>query len=215
MHATQEPFTPQQEITATSAPNGAARYPAGPSKDGPDGDASAPGVTEALGHQGATEQEQPDGTAVQPPRAAVAAALHRVARRRRRDPNGQRKERVDARYSVDEKADILRMARSLNIAGAHYVGAVVMAHVHGDLALPGQRTELDDYIDELTALRAEVAKIGYNINQIAKKLNSGGHPHPGDTGVLAQTEQALTAVGATVRHIATAANQAVAKKAAR
>ncbi|WYB37579.1 plasmid mobilization relaxosome protein MobC [Streptomyces sp. GD-15H] len=153
--------------------------------------------------------------AVTLPRAAEAAALHRVARRRKPNPNGQRKERVDARYSIDEKKDILRMARSLNIAGAHYVGAVVMAHVHGDLALPGQRTPLDDYIDELTALRGEVAKIGHNINQIAKKLNSGGRPHPGDTTVLVQAERTLTAVGAAVRHIATAANQAVAKKAAR
>ncbi|MFF4793631.1 MobC family plasmid mobilization relaxosome protein [Streptomyces sp. NPDC001276] len=202
--------------TDTSPTHRAARYAAGPSKVGPNGDASAPGVAEDLGHQGVPEGEEPvDTAAVTLPRAAEAAALHRVARRRKPDPNGQRKERVDARYSIDEKKDILRMARSLNIAGAHYVGAVVMAHVHGDLALPGQRTPLDDYIDELTALRSEVAKIGHNINQIAKKLNSGGHPHPGDTAALAQAERTLTAVGATIRHIATAANQAVAKKAAR
>jgi uncharacterized protein (UPF0335 family) len=169
-------------------------------------------VAEGLGHHGAPEGKQP--AAAQLPRAADAAALHRVARRRQREAV-QRKERVDVRYSVDEKADILNEARSLNIAGAHYVGAVVMAHVHGDLALPGQRNELDDYIDELTALRGEVAKIGHNINQIAKKLNSGGHPQPGDTAVLAKAEHTLTAVGATVRHIATAANQAVATKAAR
>ncbi|WP_414079949.1 plasmid mobilization relaxosome protein MobC [Streptomyces sp. KN37] len=172
-------------------------------------------MAEALGHQGAPEQEQPADTAAPLPRAAEAAALHRVARRRQPDPNGQRKQRVDARYSLAEKADILRMARSLNIAGAHYVGAVVMAHIHGDLALPGQRTPLDDYIDELTALRSGVAQIGHNINQIAKRLNSGGHQHPGDTALLAQAEQTLVAVGATVRHLATAANQAVAKKAAR
>ncbi|MGW1004072.1 MobC family plasmid mobilization relaxosome protein [Streptomyces sp. NPDC002520] len=211
-----EPPTHQQEMTTTPAPDASARYPAGPSRDGRNGEASAPGVAEDLGHQGAPEREQSaDTAAAQLPRAAEAAALHRVARRRKPDPNGHRKERVDARYSVDEKVDILRMARSLNIAGAHYVGAVVMAHVHGDLALPGQRTPLDDYIDELTALRGEVAKIGHNINQIAKKLNSGGHPQPGDTALLAQAEQTLTAVGATVRHIAAAANQAVAKKAAR
>ncbi|MEU0226201.1 MobC family plasmid mobilization relaxosome protein [Streptomyces sp. NPDC006284] len=206
----------QQEMTTTPATT-PARYPAGPSKDGRSGDASAPRVAEALGHQGAPEVGgQPvDTAAVALPRAAEAAALHRVARRRKPDPNGQRMQRVDARYSVDEKDNILRMARSLNIAGAHYVGAVVMAHVHGDLSLPGQRTPLDDYIDELTALRSEVAKIGHNINQIAKKLNSGGHPHPGDTAVLAQAERTLTAVGTTVRHIAAAANQAVANKAAR
>ncbi|MFE3167934.1 plasmid mobilization relaxosome protein MobC [Streptomyces sp. NPDC059224] len=201
--------TTQQQMTTHL--NSAARYPAGPSTGRSSGEASAPGAAEALGHQGVPEEEQPVGAVAHPPlpRAAEAAALHRVARRRRRDPNGQRKQRVDARYSVDEKADILRVARSLNIAGAHYVGAVVMAHVHGDLALPGQRTALDDYIDELTALRGEVARIGHNVNQIAKKLNSGGHPHPGDSKLLAHTEQTLASVGATVRHISAATNQAV------
>ncbi|WP_329560143.1 plasmid mobilization relaxosome protein MobC [Streptomyces uncialis] len=146
------------------------------------------------------------------PRAAEAAALHRVARRRQRDPSGQRKQRVDARYSIGEKTAILARARSLNIAGAHYVGAVVMAHIHGDLALPGQRTPLDDYIDELTALRGEVARIGNNINQIARKLNAGGHPQPGDTELLAQAERTLADTGTTVRGIAAAANQALTRK---
>ncbi|MFD7482523.1 plasmid mobilization relaxosome protein MobC [Streptomyces mirabilis] len=213
-----EPPTHQQEMTTTPATSASARYPAGPSKGRTNGDASAPGVAEELGHQGAPEGEQPADTTTTTttaplPRAAEAAALHRVARRRRRG-TVQRKERVDVRYSVAEKTEILREARSLNIAGAHYVGAVVMAHVHGDLSLPGQRTPFDDYIDELTTLRSEVAKIGHNINQIAKKLNSGGHPHPGDTALLGQAERTLGAVGATVRDIATAANQAVTKKAA-
>ncbi|WP_030898800.1 plasmid mobilization relaxosome protein MobC [Streptomyces sp. NRRL F-5126] len=169
-------------------------------------------MAEDIGHRGVPEQDQPaDATSALPPRAAEAAALHRVARRRRRKET-QRKERVDVRYSSDEKAAILAMARSLNIAAAHYVGAVVMTHLLGGLALRGQRTQLDDYIDELTALRREVAKIGHNINQIAKKLNSGDCPHPGDTALLAQAERSLGAVGSTVRHIAVATNQAAATK---
>lgn len=115
----------------------------------------------------------------------------------------------------DEKTAILAVARSLNIAAAHYVGAVVMAHVHGDLALPGQRTQLDDYIDELTALRSEVAKIGHNVNQIAKKLNSDGRPHHGDTALLDHAERVLGTVGTAVRHIAAATNQAAATKGTR
>ncbi|MGW6526678.1 plasmid mobilization relaxosome protein MobC [Streptomyces venezuelae] len=149
------------------------------------------------------------------PRAADAAALHRVARRRKPDPNGQRKKRVDARYSVEEKADILAKARSLNVSGAHYVAVVTLAHVHGDLTVPGQRTPLDDYIDELNALRQQVAAIGHNVNQIAKKLNSGGRPHSGDSALLTQTDQTLNAVGAVVGHIAAAANQAVSHRTAR
>ncbi|WP_031230370.1 plasmid mobilization relaxosome protein MobC [Streptomyces niveus] len=177
-------------------------------------------MAEGLGHQGVPEQNDPtdiSDSAVVPsplPRAADQAALHRVARRRERQTE-QRKERVDVRYSVDEKTDILGMAQSLNIAAAHYVGAVVMAHVNGDLALPGQRTPLDDYIDELNALRAQVTHIGRNLNQITKKLHSGGHPHPGDTALLAQTDLTLASVATAVRHIAQAANQAVSTKAVR
>ncbi|MEW2622871.1 plasmid mobilization relaxosome protein MobC [Streptomyces sp. NPDC048106] len=164
-------------------------------------------------------EEQPAGAApaaaVPLPRAAEAAALHRVARRRKPDPNGRREGRVDARYSSEEKAAILAKAESLNVSGAHYVAVVALAHVHGDLTVPGQRTELDDYIDELNALRWQVARIGDNVNQIAKKLHSGGHPHPGDSTLLAQTDRTLDAVGTAVRHIAAAANQVVSHKAAR
>ncbi|MFD4696568.1 plasmid mobilization relaxosome protein MobC [Streptomyces niveus] len=206
--------TPEQEMTTAPAST-RARYAVGPSKGRSNRDVSAPGVAEGLGHQGVPERDDPSAFAVVPlPRAADQAALHRVARRRERQDE-QRKERVDVRYSVGEKTGILGMAQSLNIAAAHYVGAVVMAHVNGDLALPGQRTPLDDYIDELNALRAQVAHIGRNVNQIAKKLNTGGHPHPEDTDVLAQTDRTLTSVTTAVGHIAEAANQAVSKKAVR
>ncbi|MFF3787895.1 MobC family plasmid mobilization relaxosome protein [Streptomyces sp. NPDC001933] len=171
-------------------------------------------MAEGIGRQGAPEQDPPldaSSAAMSPTRAAEAAALHRVARRRDRNET-QRTARVDVRYSTEEKADIVAKARSLNIAAAHYVGAVVMAHLNGDLALPGQRTPLDDYVDELTTLRGEVAKIGHNINQIARKLNSGDLPHSGDTATLAQAERTLAAVGTAVRHIAEATNQAVATK---
>ncbi|MEI5036208.1 MobC family plasmid mobilization relaxosome protein [Streptomyces sp. S1A(2023)] len=87
-----------------------------------------------------------------------------------------------------------------------------MAHLDGDLSLPGQRTPLDDYVDELTTLRGEVAKIGHNINQIARRLNSGDLPHSDDTATLAQAERTLAAVGTAVRHVAEATNQAVATK---
>ncbi|MFJ7590834.1 plasmid mobilization relaxosome protein MobC [Streptomyces sp. NPDC097617] len=144
-------------------------------------------------------------------RAADKAALYRVARRRRRK-HVQRKERVDVRWSVEEKAEILGEARRLNLAGAHLVGAIVMAHLHGDLALPGQRTGLDDLIDELAALGFEVSAIGKNLNQIAKKLNSGGHPHPGDSAVLAAVGDVLDRAHAAARAIDTAAYAAATSK---
>ncbi|MEU7159472.1 plasmid mobilization relaxosome protein MobC [Streptomyces chrestomyceticus] len=209
-----ENLTHQDRTQAPTTATSAARYPVGPSKGRSNGEASAPGVAEGLGHQGVPEEEQPaDTSAVPLPRAADAAAVHRVARRRKRE-EVQRTERVDVRYSVDEKSEILAEASALNIAAAHYVGAIVMAHIHGELGLPGQRAPLDNYIDELNALRQQVARIGHNVNQIAKKFNSGGDPHPGDTAGLAQAERTLTAAATAVRHIAAAANEAVTQRAA-
>ncbi|MFF5568166.1 plasmid mobilization relaxosome protein MobC [Streptomyces sp. NPDC012623] len=217
MHDPQhELTTPQQEMTTHL--NSGARYPVGPSKGRSYGEASAPRVAEGGGHQGVPEEEQPADVAtvaaVPLPRAAEEAALRRVARRRKPDPNGQRKKRVDARYSADEKVAILAKARSLNISGAHYVAVVTLAHVHGDLTVPGQRTQLDDYIDEINALRREAGQAGNNINQIAKKLNGGGHPQPVDTALLTQAAQTWAAIGTAVEQIAQAANQAVRHKAA-
>ncbi len=64
---------PRQEITTTSTQP--ARYAAGPSKDGLSGDASAPGVAEALGRQGAPEGEQPvDSAAAVPPKQLPCTA---------------------------------------------------------------------------------------------------------------------------------------------
>ncbi|MFD4240173.1 plasmid mobilization relaxosome protein MobC [Streptomyces sp. NPDC058525] len=146
-------------------------------------------------------------------RAADEAALYRVARRRARK-KVQRTERVDVRYSVSEKQAILAEARRLNLAAAHLVGALVVAHLNGDLVLPGQRTSHDDLIDELAALRTEIARIGTNVNQVARKLNSGGHPHPGDTALLAEAGRVLVLARDAVTSIDVTSDNAATSKAA-
>ncbi|WP_373429031.1 MobC family plasmid mobilization relaxosome protein [Streptomyces sp. DSM 42143] len=187
----------------------AARYGVGPSKGRSNASTSAPGVAEDLGHQGVPEEEMPAASTDE-------VTLRRIARRRTRE-DVQRKQRVDVRYSVDEKHRILARASEMGIASAHLVGAVVMAYLDGDLAvgLAGQRTQLDDCLDKLDALRAEVARIGNNVNQIAHRLNAGGDPHPVDITVLAQTERTLDAVRAAIGGIAQTMNRAVSVKAAR
>ncbi|MET9446112.1 MobC family plasmid mobilization relaxosome protein [Streptomyces cinerochromogenes] len=207
--------TGREQMTATAT--SAARYGVGPSKGRSNADASAPGVAEDLGYQGVPEGETAADTAEQSPAtSADEVALRRIARRRTRE-DVQRKERVDVRYSVGEKTRILARARKMGIAGAHLVGAVIMAYVDGDLSvgLAGQRTQLDDCLDKLDALRAEVARIGNNVNQIAHRLNAGGDPCPGDAPVLAQTERTLDTVRAAIGDIAQTMNHAVSAKAAR
>ncbi|MEU9000620.1 plasmid mobilization relaxosome protein MobC [Streptomyces sp. NPDC048551] len=212
---THELPTAQQHMTPGL--NSAARYGVGPSK-GRSNTASAPGVAEAEPRrEGAPGQEAAGAANAGLPVvvwAADEAALYRVARRRARDSE-QRTMRVDVRYSLAEHTRITSEARRLNLAGAHFVGAVVMAHLAGDLVLPGQRTSHDDLIDELAALRYQVAKIGDNVNQITKRLNSGGHPHLVDTAVLAEAGRILGLAGDAANAIDVAADKtATAKRAA-
>ncbi|MFG1805746.1 plasmid mobilization relaxosome protein MobC [Streptomyces sp. NPDC049040] len=172
-------------------------------------------MAEDLRRQGAPEGEAA-AEPTDPPslmRAAAEAAIRRVARRRRRDGT-RRMFRVDVRYSQAEHHAIKARAKAMEIAGAHLVGAVVMAFIEGTQPLPGRRTETDDLIDELVALRAQVAKIGGNVNQIAHRLNSGGQPHPADTALLAQAEHTVHSVRKAVAAIETAAHQAAGRKAA-
>ncbi|MFJ6012441.1 plasmid mobilization relaxosome protein MobC [Streptomyces sp. NPDC092952] len=140
-------------------------------------------------------------------RAADEAALRRIARRRARQ-NVQRRERVDVRYSVNEKQAILAEARRHNLAGAHLVGAIVMAHLDSDLALPAERAATDDLIDEFAALRTELARIGTNANQIAHRLNADGNAHPVDAAVLAEARRLVTTVRQTVAAVDAAADVA-------
>ncbi|TXJ75061.1 MobC family plasmid mobilization relaxosome protein [Streptomyces lavendulae] len=198
--------TDQEQMTTTAT--SAARYDVGPSKGRSNANTSAPAVADDLGHQGVPEEQT---------RAhADEVTLRRIAHRRTRK-DVQRKQRVDVRYSIDEKTRLLARARKMGIAGAHLVGAVIMAYLDGDLivGLAGQRTQLDDCLDKLDALRAQVARIGNNVNQIAHRLNAGGEPHPVDTAILAQTERTLDAVRAAIGDIAQTMNHAVSAKAAR
>ncbi|MER5899345.1 MobC family plasmid mobilization relaxosome protein [Streptomyces mirabilis] len=205
------PTTP----TTSAASNGD-----GPSTGRSIANPSAPGVAKGeLRHEGVPEQEGvgEDVVAEQQPavvRAADEAALYRVARRRERDDE-RREKRVDVRYSVDEKSKILAKAKALGIAGAHLVGAVVMAFVHGETHLPDQRTVYDDVIDEFAALRTQIARIGTNVNQIARRLNSGGDPHPVDAAILERAERVLATAQDAVRAVDEAAFRAAGQKTGR
>lgn len=209
---------PQEQMITTPVTRAASNGD-GPSTGRSIADSSAPGVAEELlRREGAPEQEgvrhviaeKQSSSAVA--RAAEEAALYRAAHRRTASSEGRRKKRVDARYSVEEKARILAKAQTLEITGAHLVGAVVMAFVNGEEHLPNQRTVYDDAVDELAALRAQIARIGNNVNQIARRLNADGDPHPVDAAILHRAERLLATAHDTVRAIDDAAFRAAGQK---
>ncbi|MFF3412912.1 plasmid mobilization relaxosome protein MobC [Streptomyces sp. NPDC002742] len=84
-----------------------------------------------------------------------------------------------------------------------------MTHLQGDYGLPGGRTPVDDLVDELAALRTQVARIGTNVNQIAHRLNAGGEPRPGDRDLLAEAGQILVLARQAATAIDTTADMTV------
>ncbi len=78
---------------------------------------------------------------------------------------------VPVRFSEEERARLLEGAEEAGLS----VGAFIRKRALGD---PGERFRKRPPADrqELTRLLAQLGKVGGNINQIARRINSGDQP---------------------------------------
>jgi hypothetical protein len=200
--------TPQEEMITgldSAASNGD-----GPSIGRSIADPSAPGVAEEqLRHEGVPEQERV--VAGEQPRDPSAGATQR-APYRRANLDAQRSEHVTARFAPHEKHDIQASAKTAHVTMARYIADATMARVRGEITVAAERTVYDDAVDELAAMRAQIARIGNNVNQIARRLNTDGDPHPVDAAILHRADRLLTTAHDTVRAIDDAAFRAAGQK---
>ncbi|WP_329162022.1 MobC family plasmid mobilization relaxosome protein [Streptomyces sp. NBC_01717] len=152
----------QEQMPFTPAPDGAS-CSAGPSKGRSSALAPAPGVAEEVLRQGAPDQE------------LVAEGGHqrdkltaRQGRRRPRQPR-QRVKRLTFRASEAEEAEIQAAADAKGVSKARFIAQAVHAQLRGRNGL-----DQDEALDRLEAARVDLARVGNNINQMARILNSGG-----------------------------------------
>ncbi|MET7489728.1 MobC family plasmid mobilization relaxosome protein [Streptomyces sp. NPDC005538] len=200
--------TLQQEMTTRL--NCGASNGDGPSIGRSIADTSAPGVAEEqLRHEGVPEQK--GASAVGQPTALVTGAKPRTPYRRA-NLDAQRSEHVTARFAPHEKHDIQSAAKAEHVTMARYIADATMARVRGEITVAAPRTVYDDAVDELAALRAQIARIGNNVNQIARRLNTDGDPHPVDAAILLRAERLLATAHDTVRAIDDAAFRAAGQK---
>ncbi|MFE7424990.1 plasmid mobilization protein [Streptomyces sp. NPDC057545] len=134
--------------------------------------------------------------------------------RRRANLDTQRSKRVTVRFAPHEKHSIQAAAKAEHVRMARYIADATMARVNGDITVAAPRTVYDDAIDELAALRTQIARIGNNVNQIALRLNTDGDPHRVDAAILQRAEHLLSTAHDTVRAIDDAAFRATERKAA-
>ncbi|MCX4590762.1 MobC family plasmid mobilization relaxosome protein [Streptomyces sp. NBC_01549] len=118
----------------------------------------------------------------------------RPARRRSRQDK-QRGKRQTFRASESEAAQIDAAAEAKGISKARFIAQAVHAELHGR-----PRLDQDGALDRLDAARVQLARVGNNLNQIAKIVDSGGDAiHLQRT--LDDIRQAATTVKATAQKL--------------
>ncbi|WP_043256255.1 MobC family plasmid mobilization relaxosome protein [Streptomyces sp. Tu6071] len=159
---------------------------------GPSGSRTrAPGnPTDRDRHQGAPVPET-DKPAT-PPRAP--------RRRPRNHAPRQRTRKVTTRLAETEHEEILAAARRRAVTTARFLAAAGLAAARGTTALEPHEKR-DTVIDELALTRAQLARVGNNLNQLTRATHLGIAPHPDD---LAHTLDRLRRVLASIDDAATA-----------
>ncbi|MDA5279877.1 MobC family plasmid mobilization relaxosome protein [Streptomyces sp. Isolate_45] len=113
--------------------------------------------------------------------------------RRGREDSGPRGTRIKISYNEDELTVVREAARRECQAVAAYVGEAALAVAAEKVAPVAASTK--DVVSELIQARQQVARIGNNLNQIAKALNADGEV------TAAQLAAVLRAVEPAVRRL--------------
>ena len=131
-----------------------------------------PGVAQDPGRQGATGAGYgPEGGHA--PRAAPTRT--RPQRRTRTRQNKQRTA-VSVRLSSTERTQVKAAADHTGASLAKFMAQASLAAAHDINRVAANLLDLRGTIRELIAARSDLARIGNNINQIARAINSGGDP---------------------------------------
>lgn len=191
------PTTPPGGLPYDQPARGRASYTLRNSLDGgavegvSQGHAPTPTMAGEARHQGAP---QPRGE--MPPSAAVETRM------RPRLRQSQQRDRVrSVRLTADELTDVQRAAEAMGLRVAGFLADAAVAVAR---AQDGPHTWLMDQralVEELMRASAQLARVGNNLNQVARALNSGGEtPYAEDA--LARVLRAAARVEAAATEIA-------------
>ena len=158
----------------------------------------APGVAQDPGRQGATG----DGCGAEggpTPRTSPAAS----ARSQRRNRARQNKQRpaVSVRLSTSERASLKAAAEHVGASLAKFIAQAALTAAQDVNRVAANLLDLRGIVRELIAARTDLARIGNNINQIARAFNSGGDP-AGAEAALADVRRAAARLEAAAQTLA-------------
>ena len=130
----------------------------------------APGVAQDTGRQGATG----DGCGAEGgPAPGTIPASARPQRRTRARQNKQRPA-VSVRLSTSERAAVKVAADHVGASMAKFMANASLAAAQDINRVAANLLDLRGTVRELIAARTDLARVGNNVNQIARAFNSGG-----------------------------------------
>ncbi|MEV5468050.1 plasmid mobilization relaxosome protein MobC [Streptomyces griseoincarnatus] len=110
---------------------------------------------------------------------------------------------IAVRFTAEEKAEIIAAAARRRVYPSGYLATAGLTAARGSATPHDSNDQLDAAIDELATLRAQISRVGNNINQIAYIHNAGGQPRPG------QLDHALKILVRTLALVDAAAHELV------
>ncbi|MFH9351214.1 plasmid mobilization protein [Kitasatospora sp. NPDC017646] len=127
----------------------------------------------------------------------------RRPRRRHRDDQ-QRAHRIVVRFNEAERDEIAAAASTREQTVARFVATSTLAAARGHSSARDPQDRLDHAVDELAAARAQLARVGNNLNQLTFGLNAAGYVQ------LAELASTLGVVRAAITVVDSAAAKLVA-----
>ncbi|WP_443054288.1 MobC family plasmid mobilization relaxosome protein [Streptomyces sp. IBSBF 2435] len=132
----------------------------------------APGVTQDPGRQGATGT----GCGAEGGPASRTVPTRTGPQRRTRTRQNKQRDAVSVRLSTTERTRVKAAADHTGASLAKFMAQASLAAAHDINRVAANLLDLRGTIRELIGARTDLARIGNNINQIARAINSGGGP---------------------------------------
>ncbi|MEV4561651.1 hypothetical protein AB0K51_32365 [Kitasatospora sp. NPDC049285] len=108
---------------------------------------------------------------------------------------------MTVRYNASEYEEIRRAAADRSQTVARFCATSPLNDARG-LSASDPQDRLDRAIDELAGSRAQLARVGNDLNQITFVLNASGFHHPAELGAaLELVQQAVARVDATAAEL--------------
>ncbi|MFJ1931641.1 plasmid mobilization protein [Kitasatospora sp. NPDC086801] len=107
------------------------------------------------------------------------APLVRRPRRRHRNPQS-RTRKLTVRLNEDEEAEIAAAAASRAVTVGRFIATSAISAARGHSAAADPQDRLDRAVDELVISRAQLARVGNNLNQLTFGFHAAGYVQPAE-----------------------------------